>query len=296
VRDRLAAGDSFSESLSACGDYFPSLVRDLAEVGEKTGRVDETLLGLADHYDHLLTLRRTFLMGIAWPALQLLMALGVIGLLIWVMGILGTGLDGQPIDILGLGLVGTPGLVIYVLLLAVVFGGGTVLVMAVLRGAFGAAPLRLAMQIPVIGGCLRTSALSRFAWTLSLTLDSGLDARRAMELALRSTQNSFFTSQIAEVDAAIGAGREFHESLRQTRLFPDEFLDALETAEVSGTQGESLARLANDYRDRAQNAARLLTVAASVAVWIAVAAFLVLMIFRLAMFYIGTLQNALNGI
>jgi type II secretory pathway component PulF len=152
------------------------------------------------------------------------------------------------------------------------------------------------MQIPVIGGCLRTSALSRFAWTLSLTLESGLDARRAMELALRSTQNSYFTAEIEKVDASIAAGREFHESLRQTRLFPDEFLDALETAEVSGTQGESLARLAKDYRDRAQNASRLLTVAASVAVWITVAAFLVLMIFRLAMFYIGTLQNALNGI
>jgi type II secretory pathway component PulF len=295
VRDRIDAGDNLAEALGACGGYFPPLVRDLTDVGEKTGRLEEVLLGLAQHYEHLMFLRRTFLFGIAWPSLQLLMALGVIGLLIYVLGMIGSGAGSEPVDILGFGLVGGRGLVIYVVLVALVFGSMGLAAWALLRGWFGTAPIQLAMQIPVLGGYLRTSALSRFAWTFSLTLDSGLDAQRAMKLSLRSTQNPFYQSAIPAVDQALVQGREFHESLRATGLFPDDFLDSLEAAEVAGTPGETMSRLADDYRTRAATAAGALTMAATVGVWVTVGAFIILMIFRLAFFYLSTLNEALKG-
>lgn len=295
VRDRIAAGDSLAEALAACGTYFPPLVRDLVDVGEKTGRLDEVLTGLAKHYEHLRFLRRTFLFGIAWPGLQLGMALAVIGLLIFILGMIGSGPGGEPVDILGFGLVGGRGLVIYVMLVSLVFITGILAGTALLRGWLGTTPLQIAMQVPVIGNYLQTSALSRFAWTLSLTLDSGLDARRAMKLSLRSTQNPFYQAASNQVDAALLDGREFHESLRATGLFPDEFLDSLEAAEIAGTPGTTMSHLAEDYRNRAAAAAGGLTMAATVGVWIAVGAFLVLMIFRLALFYLGTLNEALQG-
>jgi type II secretory pathway component PulF len=99
-----------------------------------------------------------------------------------------------------------------------------------------------------------------------LALDAGMDARRSIKLALRSTQNAYYTSQMDAVDGAIERGREFHEALRSTGLFPEDFLSSLETAELSGTHGESLARLANDYRDRAKAAAKVLTLASTFAV------------------------------
>ena len=295
VSRRLAAGDTLAEAITACGDYFPPLARDLIEVGERTGRLDDVLFGLAEHYEHLLDLRRTFLMGILWPGIQLCAAVGIIGLLILVMGMIGSGPSGEPVDILGFGLVGPSGLAVYLFFVVAFFGGAAWLVVALMRGWLGPKPLELAMRLPVIGGCLRTWALSRLAWTLSLALDSGMDARAAIRMALRSTQNSYYTSQMETVDRAILQGREFHEALRATGLFPDEFLNALETAEVAGTYGESLARLASDYRDRAKGAARALTVAATFAVWALVALILIALIFRLAMFYIGTIYDALEG-
>jgi type II secretory pathway component PulF len=180
-------------------------------------------------------------------------------------------------------------------LVAIVLGGLSVFVLAVLRGALGPLPLQVAMRVPVIGNCLKTAALSRLAWTLSLTLDSGIDARRALQMALAATENAYYTSQMDAAEAAIMEGREFHEALRSTGLFPDEFLASLETAELSGTHGESLQRLADDYRDRAKTAAKALTVAATFGVWIAVAAILIALIFRMAMFYIGMLNGLLEG-
>jgi len=295
VSDRINVGDSVAEAMSACDGYFPQLTCDLVEVGEKTGRMDEVVMGLAAHYEHLLDLRRTFLMGILWPGIQMFAAVCVIGLLIWIMGILPTGPSGEPTDILGLGLVGTQGVIIYMFIVGAVAAGIAWLVLAFLRGWFGPKPLELAMQVPVIGGCMQTSALSRLAWTLSLALDSGMDARRSIKLAVRSTQNAYYTSQMNTVDSQIEQGKEFHTVLRSTGLFPDDFLSSLETAEISGTHGESLARLANDYRDRAKTAAKALTIAASFVVWGMVAVIIVLLIFRLAMFYIGTLNEALQG-
>ena len=154
-------------------------------------------------------------------------------------------------DILGFGLVGTAGLIKYLVFVGGVAGGCTLLVLLLLRGRLGAAPMQWLLRVPVVGGCLRTSALSRLAWTLSLALDSGVDARRSMRLALRATQNAYYTSRMETVDAELLAGHEFHEALRATGLFPEEFLDQLQTAEISGTHAETLEQVAKDYRTRA---------------------------------------------
>lgn len=294
IGQTIADGGSLADGLAACHGYFPPLVCTLIEVGERSGRLDDILRGLAEHYEHLLSLRRTFLVGIAWPAIQFFAAIGIVGLLIWILGIV-RSMAGTDVDPLGFGLVGTPGLVIYLGLVVTTLGGATVLVMGLLRGAFGPAPLRIAMRVPVLGNCLKTAALSRLAWTLGLTLDSGINARRAMELALRSTENAYYTSRMKMVDDALLQGREFHEALRATKLFPDEFLQMLQTAEISGTHGESLQRLADEYRQRAQTAAKALTMAASFAVWVLVAIVLVALIIRLAMAAFAPYYELLEG-
>ena len=72
----------------------------MTDVGELTGNLESVLLRLSDHYQHLLRLRKTFLFGIFWPALELVMAVFVVGLLILFLGVLGTsakvfGLSGR---------------------------------------------------------------------------------------------------------------------------------------------------------------------------------------------------------
>ncbi len=280
VARTISDGGSMADGLAACRGFFPPLVCTLVEVGEKSGRLDDILPGLAEHYEHLLSLRRTFLIGIAWPAIQLCAAIGIVGLLILVGGML-SSMAGRDVDLLGFGLVGVSGLIAYLALVAATIGGVVVLAAGLLRGVFGPAPLLFVMRIPVVGDCLKTAALSRLAWTLAFTLDSGMSARRAMELALRSTENAYYTSGMATVDAALLEGQEFHAALRATGLFPDEFLQMLETAEVSGTHGESLQRLAQEYRQRAQTAAKGVTIAASAGVWLLVVMFILALIARM---------------
>ena len=152
------------------------------------------------------------------------------------------------------------------------------------------------MRIPTLGKCLETMSLARMAWTLSATVDAGMDARQSVRVGLRSTQNVLFTEQARFVDRQIASGHELHEAFRAAHVFPQEFIDALEVGEQTGKLDESMQRLSEQYHQQAEVASKALTTVASFAVWGIVALTIIVLIFRVAMFIIGTYQDALRGI
>lgn len=295
VSQRVHQGDSLGEALAATGDYFPLLFRELAVVGEQTGHLSECFAQLADHYEGQLRLRRMFLAAIAWPALQLAVALLVVGFLIWIMGLI-ADITGQPVDILGFGLVGNAGLAVYVSFLAVIGAVLVVFVRAAGRGMLWTQPVQLLLaRLPVLGPVLQTLALARLAWSLHLTLDTGMDLRRGLALSLQSTRNAYFTQQIPRIDKAIAAGESLHEAFRRCGVFPPEFLDALHAGEQAGRVVETMRLLSRQYQDRAQAAVKVLTMLAGFAVWAVIAALIIFLIFRIFSFYLGAINDALRG-
>lgn len=286
----VAAGGTVADAMRGCGGYFPQLTCQMVEIGEKTGQLDEVLLKLARYYEQQAGLKRMFYLGIAWPMLQLFAATFVIAGVIWISGMIGS------VDILGLGLTGGWGAILFLLSVFTVIGGVVLAVNALLRGWFGTAPLRMAMRLPVIGGCLEAFALSRLTWSFALGLESGMDARRVVELALAATQNAHFEQHSAAISAGVGRGQTFYDSFAQTHAFPDDFLYSLETAEMAGATSESLLTLAKQYEEKSHEAMRWLTMAATGATFAAVACILILAIVRLAMFVMQPYREAMDMI
>ena len=292
VYEGIRNGDSLHESLAACGGYFPSLTRTLIKVGERSGRLDQVLLRLADHYDHVVRMRREFVQAVSWPAIQLVLTVMIVGLLIWITGALLPG----KIDILGWGLMGTAGLITYLLMVTSVVAALALFVTGLFRGWLGSGPIQVAMHIWGVGGMLQNFALARLSWCLASALESGVDARESIELALDSTNNIYYTRHRESVGKAIQRGNEFHEALRATRAFPNEFLDSLENAELSGTHSESMLRLSEEYADRARLSSSLITKLATYMTWLFVAGIIVSLIFRLAFFYLNGIYSAFEPI
>jgi type II secretory pathway component PulF len=288
VADRVNRGATLAESLRAGGTFCPPLLCELTDVGEMTGNLDAVLLRLSDHYQHLLRLRRTFLYGIFWPVTQLVLAVVVIGLLILLLGVLRTSTA-------VFGLSGVSGFLVYVCFVLGIVVLVALAVRGLLRGWFGPLPSALFMRLPVIGATLQTMALARLSWTLSLTLNAGIDAGRAIRMALTSTQFRYYTEHLDKAEGVIARHGQFHEALRATGVFRDEFLTAVENAEMSGTETESLTHLSEDYQRRAETATLALSVAASVGIWLLVAAILVFMIFYLFLnLYVKPYREALD--
>ena len=288
ISDGIEAGDSLTDSISRTGLYFPSMFREMVEVGENTGSLPAVFRQLAEHYEHRLKLNRLFLTAIAWPMVQLGAAVVIIGVLILVMGSLGN-------DMLGFGLTGISGLIVYLMIVGGVAAGVAAVIVSARRGALWTRPLQIGLlRIPGIGRCFQTIALAQMSWVLHLTMNVAIDVRRALTLALRSTGNDYYRQHIAQVVTDVSGGGEIHRALKQTGAFPDDFIAAVEVGEQSGRLTESMGRLSHQYEEQARLALGTLSVIAGFAVYGMVAALIIFLIFRLAGFYVGTIYEALE--
>ncbi|MEX2171427.1 MAG: type II secretion system F family protein [Pirellulales bacterium] len=292
VRDDVGRGDSLTLALARTGKLFPRLFLELVDVGEQTGTTAEVFHRLASHYEQRHRLERNFLSQIAWPMIQLAAAVGVIGLLILIMGMLPKA-GGKQTDILGWGLIGMPGFIIYASALAVIGGVVAAIIYAIRRGRAWTRPLQHAIiRLPGVGPCIEKLCLARLAWALHLTLNVEMDLRRLVPLALRATGNDYYIRHTDQIVADVGTGQPLHDAFARSGAFPVQFLDPLAVAEESGQIVESMARLSRQYEEEAESATKTLAVLAGFAVWAIVAAIIIAMIFKLFGFYVGAINEA----
>ncbi|WP_390620843.1 type II secretion system F family protein [Novipirellula galeiformis] len=291
IREAAKQGELLSESMKRAEPFFPPLLISMIRVGEATGRLERTLLSLAEHYKHRLALRQKFISSLAWPAIQLLLAVLVISLFIWLMG------QFNMADMLGFGLTGTTGVLKfwgYLFFFALLAGGAVWAMMRNIGGVQNLIPLLY--MIPVFGPALQTITLSRFCWTLSLSLDAGLDPIRSIYLALESTDSDYYKSVGKEAEVAILGGDSLSGALKTTQLFPDEFITRVEISELSGTDAESIDMLAQEYDEKAKRAVGTLAGLATGTVWLGTMGVLIFLILRIAMSIGGAYSDALQPI
>jgi type II secretory pathway component PulF len=296
ICQRLARGAALADALQDTGDYFPPLFLQMAAVGETSGQHGRIYKRLATYYQRQLAARRSFLGKIAWPLLELAMAVFVIGLFIWIMGMLpaNRGADGQSTDLLGWGLVGTRGLILYIFGLLLI-GIGLLLVVRSIRRQIGWAERfsEWILQLPLIGTALKTLALARFTWAMHLVLDTPMDLRRALPLALETTGSRYYTRHTKAIVSQIEQGRNIPSALAATGCFPSDLLDAIATGEQSGQLVEQMGRLSDDYQERATLAVNVLAQVAGYGTWILVAALIIVMIFQLFSQYVAQIERFL---
>jgi len=260
VSESVNRGESLHEALSQTDDYFPPLFRELAHVGEQTGHLPEAFAELANHYDFQIKLSSTFLVAISWPLVELGVAIGAVGLLIYVLGAIGQS-RGMTFDVLGLGLSANLSLLVYIVTVATagLLVAGTIY--AIRRGLVWTHPVQRALlNVPVLGKALQSLALARLAWSLYLTTMSGMDIRRAVRLSVQSTRNARYTSGLKLIESRLTAGDSLFDAFVETYAYPDTFLDALHVGEETGKLDDAMARLARQYREEAEAAMKVLGV------------------------------------
>jgi type II secretory pathway component PulF len=296
VSEAVRRGETVSAGLAATGEYFPPLFHELVNVGEQTGNLDAVLAQLAEHHENQLTLRRRLFGMLAWPILELTIAIVFIGLMIWFMPDIQRLVQNKDFDALHLGLVGTRGLIIYLTFLAGVAAAIWLFFRAMNRGVLWVGPVQsLLLRLPKVGQPLQTLALSRLAWAMHLTLNTGMPVRRAIALSLRSTQNAYYISQIPAIDAEIATGHSLYEAFYSTGAYPASFLDTLAVGEESGETVEAMERLAAQYVEQARTAMTALTIILGAVIYGAIALVLIILIIRIAISgYIGPINDQLR--
>ena len=170
----IANGMTMAEAMRGTDGYFPELAISVVHAGERGGRLEDSFRRLADHYGNLVTFRNRFLIALAWPAFELLVAIVLVGAMMAICDWIFTSLEMEKINWLLMG--STIGNVIaYFVLVFTLMGGFVVLAIGTGRGWFGTFPMKVARQIPLIGKTIEAMALSRFAWTMSVAENAGMN-------------------------------------------------------------------------------------------------------------------------
>lgn len=291
----VASGRTLSEAFEREGELFPPLFRDLVNVGEQTGSVPEVFNALAKYYDSRIKQVKDFRAAIAWPVIQLVAAICIIGLLVFILGILPAGENGQPFDVLGLGLYGATGAGVWFMgWIGAAVVGFVVWKLASNSTAWQVALHPVLLGLPVIGPCMRSFAISRFSWCFALTQQAGMSIKPSLECSLKATGNGAFQMAQPLIWQELAEGETLADALTASKLFPNEYLQFVATAEETGTVPEQLDRMSHLFEDDAHRAMHRMTAIFSGVIWAGVAGIVIFFIFRIAMMYVGLLNDAVK--
>ncbi len=295
VHARLLEGESLADALVG-EPCVPPMLAEMVRAGEETGQLDQAFLRMADYYRALVRMKRTFWQGVTWPALQLVAAAALITVFFVALHVLQSRIPGLVApDVFLLGLSPLENLLLFWGVLLFVVSSVFLAVKGIRSGWFGSLPLRAALAVPLLGSTIKSLALSRFAWAFGTAADAGMNAQQAILLGLRSTQNGLYQSHERAVAASVGAGKDFFTALRRTNAFPSDLLQAVRTGELTGKLTESLARLADDYREQSAANLRRISQVSGFGVLVATTALMGFSILFMYANYLGTLSDALQG-
>jgi general secretion pathway protein F len=255
LRDKVRHGSALSRAMMDSDGVFPPMASAMAEAGEASGKLDESLGRLAETLDRAEALRQTIVSSLIYPALLLVVASGVIlVMLLFVVPQfedLFSDMPSAKLPMMTHIVMGASHFArSYGLLAALV-----VVVAAIafyrwlkrphVRRAFD----RRLLKVPALGTVVRNAETARFARTLGSLLDGGVALPTAIGIAQRSIANIHMSESIDKVTRGLKQGGGLSGPLAATKLFPPMALSFLRTGEETAQLGLMLNRLA-DVLDR----------------------------------------------
>jgi len=106
---------------------------------------------------------------------------------------------------------------------------------------------RLLLEIPLMGGILRTIAVSRFCRTLSTLLASGVPILTALDIVKKVVGNVVLTDAIEKAAESIREGQSVAQPLRQSGEFPPLVTHMIAIGERTGDLEPMLEKVAAAY-------------------------------------------------
>jgi type II secretory pathway component PulF len=288
IRLHLERGDSLGAALKDEAGVFPPLFLALAAVGEQTGHLPEMLEELEKYY--LLQLRswRQVRSSSLLPAVQFVLAIGVVALLIFVLGLIGQSQNREPAAVFGFR--GTAGAIQFLLCCAAVIGGlwgGWLLVTRVLHRK--ALLDGILLRLPGVGGCVQAFAVSRFALAMQLTLDTSLAIGKALRLSLEAAGNAVYLERADVIIGAVNDGEDLAVALSRGQVLPADFLSMVAVGEEGGRVVEIMRHQAAQYQEEAARRLKTLVGRITALIWLIYVCLMIVAIMNLAGIYLGAL-------
>ena len=268
IGENIAAGGTFSESLTAYPKIFDNLYVNMVKAGEAGGVLEVVLGRLAEFAEKSEKIKNKVKGAMIYPIVVLVAAIGITTfLLITVIPKFKQVFD----DILGGAEL--PAITQFVIDASdwvqhnYITAGIGVVMLVVLKKIIGKTEKGakvfdwLSLRMPVTGTLVQRTAVSRVTRTLGTLLASGVPILQSLMIVRDTTGNRIVSKALQSVHDAVKEGEGMTTPLSQCWVFPPMVVSMVEVGEETGALAEMLTRIANTYDDEVDNAVAGMTAA-----------------------------------
>ena len=247
--DKIGNGDQFSTALRDSG-FFPRYMVHMVEIGERTGRLVETLKALSEYYDRQVRLAVTIKNSILYPAILLILMIVVVLILIVqvlpifndVFSQLGTQMSPIAVNLMKFGgWLGDASVVIAVILCALFVLAILAWVVPGIRKGFS----RFFSNTWGDKGIFGKIASSRYVFAMTLAMASGLDTEEAIGIAANVSGGSrAVDKKHTRCMELLSAGRTLSDAMSTAGILSQQDGKMLSIGSRSGKSDEAMAEIA----------------------------------------------------
>jgi len=265
VRDEVAAGNNFADSIRKHPRYFDELFCNLVESGEQSGALETMLDRVATYKEKTEALKSKIKKAMNYPIAVVVVALVVTGILLvkvvpqFAETFSSFGADLPAFTLFVLGLSDLAIAHWWKAIIAIGIAGYCFKEARIRSKGFADFIDRLSLKLPVIGPIIEKSCYARFTRTLSTTFAAGVPLVDALESVAGATGNIVYSSATRRIRDDVSAGQQLNFAIRTTNLFPVMINQMVGIGEESGALDDMLDKCATYYEAEVDNAVDGLT-------------------------------------
>lgn len=233
---------------------YPPYMLHMVQIGEETGTLDDVMTSLCNHYEREDSIRKNIRNSITYPMIMIgMMAVVVIVMLVKILPIfnqvfvqLGTEMTGFSRALMNVGTAINRYSAIFMVLLAVIicflfYGTRT----ASGRNLFR----RLGYKLSFTKAIYEEIAACRFASGMALTLSSGLNPDRSMELVTSLNDDPVFQEKLKKCLDEMGNGENLSSALTQSGIFTGVYARMTAIGSKTGSMDQVMEKIADLYQE-----------------------------------------------
>jgi len=254
IADQLEQGRSLSSSMAKYEKVFTRLTISVVVVGENTGKLDDVFLQLALYFEREQETRKRIKSALRYPTFVLIaLAIAMFILNLFVVPVFTQMFErfDTELPIMTRVLIGTSNFFVnYWWLLIIVIVGGIFTVKQYVNSTNGRLKWdKFKLKLPVVGGIIERSLLSRYSRSFSMILRAGVPLTAGLSLTADAVDNAHMQKRIKEMRQGIEKGESLLRVSKNSELFSTLVLQMIAVGEETGRL-EPLLEESADYYER----------------------------------------------
>jgi type IV pilus assembly protein PilC len=264
VRRDIESGSSLSQALGRHPKQFNRLFISMVRAGESGGNLDHTLSELARTIEKQVALRGKIRSALAYPVAVLsLVALILMAMLIFIVPVFKNMYSslGGKLPAPTLLLISISNLMVH---------GAPFVVIGLIGGVFAyrrwqktptgrATRDQLILKVPIFGGLIQKTSMTRFASTLATLLKSGVPVLESLEITSDTVGNTIVANGVHAMSDGAKRGEPLVRPLADHPVFPAMVTQMMSVGEETGALDSLLMKVAEFFEEEVNRTVETLT-------------------------------------